>query len=153
MTSNDDIMRKLNHIKERPNSTNINCLYIILKLRGFKSLPRFPVGNPIRTNISQETLDLFINQVLQLLSKPENATINPIKSFPKREIYMFQESSLLPKNVYVSERDNDENLEEMFIEGDITSSSESEKSGIASDVEAEEGYEFHEVNDEEDFSD
>ena len=69
---------------------------------------------------------------------------------------MFEESSFLPKNVYVSEKDNEEKLEDNYNIDDVTSASESEKSESEKEeeeIQEEEGYEFYKEEENDSFSD
>lgn len=56
---------------------------------------------------------------------------------------------MLPHNVYVSEKGDEEKLEDNYVEDDVTSASESENSMNSELEEQEEGYEIDMYDDDE----
>jgi len=143
------IRRKLIHIQIKPTYMTINNLLMMLKNLGYQNIPKLQTHDYYC--VSKETISKWSNQILELIEY-EPDTLKKVNVHTSKEIFMFQESSLLPKNVYVSEKDNDDqNLEDNFND-DISSISESENSESEKE-EHEEGYAFYSEDDAEEFSD
>jgi len=148
------ITRMLEHIKIRPTYILLNTVYIILKNYGYKDIPRLIfsefVPNAIGSNIlEQNAIFKYCKDIEELIKKNPNPDQEDKKKNISKEIHMFKESSMLPQNVYVSEKGDEEKFEDNYIEEDVTSETESENS-LGSELEQEEeGYEIYEENDEE----
>lgn len=137
------IYRLLEHLKIRPTTVVLNTIFITLKNCGYKDIPRiqFPESG---SNILDKNVILDYCQEITKLIDTEPESEETKKKNSIKEIYMFQESSMLPQNVYVSEKGDDEKLEENYIDDDVTSTSETENS-VGSEIEDhEEGYEIYE---------
>lgn len=137
------INRFIEHFKIRPTYTIQNNIFISLKNHGYKDIPK--LENTSNT-VDKKSIDEYCKKIKNLI-ETEPDIEDPKKKNTSKEVYMFQESSMLPQNVYVSEKKDEEKLEETYID-DITSVSESENSAI-SEIEEEEGYEIFENNDSE----
>ena len=142
-----DIERKLIHIKLRPTYTNINYVCILLKQNGYTDIPKLI----IQENNTIDVID-FCNKVKNIISKPPTMHYPSPKNNKKNTMFMFQESSLLPKNVYVSEKDEEDKLDEKYIQNEASSISESEISENSDKEVYEEGYELYESGDDSEWS-
>jgi hypothetical protein len=144
------VNRKLVHIKVRPTYANINNLLVYLKNLGYQDIPKIHSEN---CYINKEAINTFCDKIQEII-KYEPNSCDKKKNHTSKEVFMFQESSLLPKNVYVSEKDNEEKLEDNFVDNDISSVSESENSENSEkeDHPEEEGYEFYAEVSEDEFS-
>ena len=148
------VRRKLVHIKVRPTYANINNLSVCLKNLGYQDIPKIQSESCNNWNINREAILNFCEKIEEII-KHEPYVCDRKKNHTSKEVFMFQESSLLPKNVYVSEKDNEEKLEDNFIDNDISSisESESENSEKEDQPDEEEGYEFYAEVSEDEFSD
>lgn len=145
----DCVRRKLIHIKNRPTYTTINNLIFLLKNLGYQNIPKLQTQNYF--NISDEVLTTWSNQILELIEYEPDG-IKKINNHTSKEIFMFPESNLLPKNVYLSEKDNEDlNPDDNFLD-DISSISESEHSGSDKEEHEEEGYAVYEEESDEEWS-
>jgi len=136
-----EINKLLEHFKIRPTYTVMNTIYIILKNNGYKDIPRISVSS----NILDKQMILNYCEHVQkiILEDPNDDNIHKKKS--SKDLYIFQESTLLPQNVYVSGKAReDENLEDNIGDNDPPESteSESEKTSIEED-----GYDIYEDED------
>ncbi len=143
MNEPENILTKINrmieHFKIRPTHIILNTIYITLKNYGYVDIPRIKYSES--NIVDKQIINKYCKEIMFLIkSEPENK-VGSKKNYSK-EIHVFKESCMLPQNVYVSEKTDEEKLDETYIDNDITSISESENS-INSDPE-EEGYEIYE---------
>ncbi len=132
-----EVSRMLEHLKIKPTYAVLNMIYISLKNYGYQDIPRIQFLE--LTNIIDKKMIIDYCKEIEELIKTEPMHEEKKKNFSK-EVHMFQESSMLPQNVYVSEKRDEEKLEDNYVEGDITSASESENS-VGSEIDdQEEGY-------------
>jgi len=150
----EDIKRKLVHIQIRPTYENINSLSIILKNLGYQNIPKIQSEQYKNYyTITKDQLENFCNKINDIiLYEPDD--LKSCKKNNFKEVFMFKESTLLPKNVYVSEKDNEEKIEDQYLD-DVTSISESENSENSDkdELPEEEGYELYSEVSDEDYSD
>ena len=144
------ISRLLEHLKIKPTVVVLNTIFIILKNFDYKDVPRIQFTE--RGILDKNTIDNYCKEIEELI-KTEPDKEDTKKKSSSKEIYMFQESAMLPQNVYVSEKGDDEKLEEDYVEDNVSTSSESENSVGSELEEQEEGYEIYEENDSDEFSD
>jgi hypothetical protein len=146
------IQRLIEHFKIRPTYVVLNTIYISLKNYGYRDIPRIQYSEINANIIDKKIIDEYCREILELIEyEPENEDTK--KKNSSKEVHMFQESSMLPQNVYVSEKGDEEKIEDNYINEDITSASETENS-VNSDIdEQEDGYEIYEDNDSGEFSD
>jgi hypothetical protein len=132
------IIRLLEHFKIRPTYVVLNTVYITLKNYGYKDIPTIQIeGSNILT---RDAISKYCQDVLDLIkTKPELE--DGKKKFSAKEMFIFPESNMLPHNVYVSEKRDDE-IEDNYIEDDVSSGSETENSANSEIEEQEEGYEI-----------
>lgn len=147
----DTIRRKLIHIKARPTYETINNLSLLLKNLGYQNIPKLSVRE---SYISKNDIDSFCNQIEYIITNEQSDPKGIRRNHLSKEIFMFRESSLLPKNVYVSEKDNEEKLEDNYMEDDICSEKSSSNISENSEIEEvqEEGYTFYDEVSEDSFS-
>jgi hypothetical protein len=146
---NIEITRLLEHAKIRPTNIIFNTVFIILKNYGYKDIPRIQFPESGTNVIEKYVITDYCKKIINMLEyEPDDEDAK--KKNSSKEIHMFQESSMLPQNVYVSEKKDEEKLEEHYANDDVTTASESENSA-GSELE-EEGYEIYEANDSDGFS-
>lgn len=153
MSETEDILiripRLLEHLKIRPTCTVLNMIYIILKNHGYKNIPTIQYSES-ENYITKKIINTYCNDIENIIkNKP---VIEDQKKKTSKEVYMFQESNMLPQNVYVSEKGEEEKLEENYLDDDVTDTSESENSVNSEIEEQEEGYEIYDDDDSGDFS-
>jgi hypothetical protein len=148
-----DIDRLLEHFRIRPTYEVADLIYAILKRDGYRDrdIPTVPVSNvpsqsPQLTNKDIGDYYRSIKELLKTTPIPEEKKKN------SKETFVYEESSMLPSNVYLIEEANSDKEENDDIDMSVISSSESDES-VLSDV-PEEIYEGYELNDSEsdDFS-
>lgn len=169
----EDINGLLEHFKIKPTYVVLNTIHIILKNNGYRDIPKVQFLEP-NGSVCKNSIDDYCCEIEKLINSGHNSGHNSgSKSGSKsghnsgsktgskpgskiedkrknyKEIHMFQESSMLPQNVYISEKKDEEKMEDDYVEEDITSSSESENSV---DTGPEEGYDIYEENEEDEFS-
>ena len=145
------ILRKLVHIQIRPTYTVINNLTMLLKTLGYQDIPKLQTQDYY--SVPKENIHAWCNLIKDLITYEPDGPVKK-NTHTSKEVFMFQELSLLPKNVYVSEKDAEEhNVEDNFNADDISSVSESENSENSEKEEHEEGYEFYSEDEEDEFSD
>jgi hypothetical protein len=142
-----EISRLLEHLKIKPTYVVLNTIYVTLKNYGYRDIPRIHFSETIDKKVIVDYCS-EIEEIIQTEPDSEEK-----KKSSSKEIHMFQESSMLPQNVYVSEKGDEEKLEDNYIEEDVTSASESENSAGSEIEEQEEGYDVYEENEDEEFSD
>jgi hypothetical protein len=159
-TMRNDLDKLLEHFKIKPTYMTLHTIYMILKNNGYKDIPKMHKNNS--NNIEKPEIEKFVNNIRTLLDRTSLDTKTKKNGFEEKEskkksltkeVYMFPESALLPKNVYVSEKGDDEKLEDNYVDDDdVTSLSESENS-LGSEIdEHEDGYEIYDEEDDADFS-
>jgi len=144
-----EISRLLAHLKIRPTFVVLNTIYIALKNYGYKEIPRIQLSEHESNILDQKIIMNYcieINKMMEFEPESEERKKNSLK-----EVYMFQESSMLPQNVYVSEKGDEDKIEDNYTEDEITDTSESENSINSEQEQEEEGY-FYEENDSDQFS-
>lgn len=147
------IPRLLEHFKIRPTVVVLNSIFVTLKNHGYKDVPRIQFPESGSNLLDKKTIDNYCEEIKEMISHEPDKEDTKKKNSSK-EIHMFQESSMLPQNVYVSEKKDEEKLEENYVEDDVTTESESEsENSVGSELEQEEGYEIYEENDSAEFSD
>jgi hypothetical protein len=140
------ITRLLEHLKIRPTYIVLNTIYVTLKNFGYKEIPKIQYSENNSNIIDKKIIENYCEQIKSLI-KLDPIIEDTKKKNSSKEVHMFQESSMLPQNVYVSEKGDEEKLEDHYIDDDGTSISESENS-LNSDLdEQEEGYEIYEDDD------
>lgn len=145
------ITRLLEHFKIRPTVVVMNTIYITLKNHGYKDIPNVQFTEPGSNILDRKTILKYCNEIEMLIKNDPDKEISKKKNFSK-EIHIFPESSVLPQNVYVSEKGDEEKLEDYYVEEAITTASETEDSVISELEEQEEGYEIYEEDDSDEFS-
>lgn len=141
--------RLVAHFKIKPTYLTANHIYIVLKNNGFRNIPRveYTHDNFIDTN----NVNKYCSSIISLLDT--KMVIDEGRRKTYKGSFIFGESSMLPQNVYFSEKNDDDKIEDNYLDDDdITSLSESEKS-VNSEVgeKEEEGYEVYD-NDSDQFS-
>lgn len=144
------IRRKLVHIQIKPTYTNINNVTMLIKNLDSEFCFKIP-ENPFLIN--RETIAHFCEEVEKIIANKNNVVISSKKKNNIKEIFMFPESALLPNNVYVSEKDNDEIIQDNFIEQDLESITSSENDISEKEEIVEEGYEYYSEDSGAEFSD
>lgn len=145
----EQICPLLEHLKIRPTYLVLNIIHIILKNKGYKDIPKIKYID--KNIITLENINNYCEDVMRILKD------DPIKEEIKKknytkEVHIYKEATLLPRNIYISEKKEEDKIEEDYTDNDITSESESENS-LCSDIDKqEEGYEIYEDDDSEDFS-
>ncbi len=150
----DDIKRLIEHFKLRPTFTSLNTIYIILKGLGYKDAPKIQYKDRCPYTLDKDTVNSYCDSVEKMICEiPQVEEIR--KKNIVKEVHMFPESALLPKNVYVSEKNEDEKLEDHYVdEGSVTDSSESGESAESEIEDIDDGYEIYDAyKDEDEFSD
>jgi hypothetical protein len=143
------ISRLLEHFKIKPSVVVLNTIFIALKNYGYKDIPRLQFD--ISNILSKETILNYCKEIKELIeNEPEKE--DQKKKSSSKDIHIFQESTMLPQNVYVSEKGDEEKLEDIYIEDNVTTATESENSADSELEQEEEGYEIYEENDSEEFS-
>jgi hypothetical protein len=135
----ENITNLLEHFKVRPSYASVNTIYAILKGNGYKNIPKLETSDNIVTN---ESIKNYCNQIEKLMNT--EIIQEDKKKNVSKEVYIFPESSMLPKNVYIFEKTDEEKLEDNYVEDDLTSLSESENSINSEIEEQEEGYQIYE---------
>jgi hypothetical protein len=160
MSENEDlkvqISRLLEHIKIRPTHVVLNTVYITLKNYGYRDIPRIQYPESvgvIGSNVIDRKIILNYCKEIEKLVETDPENEDSRKKNSTKEIHIFQESTMLPQNVYVSEKGDEEKVEDNYVEEDVTTASETENSANSELEEQEEGYEIYEENDSEEFSD
>ena len=148
------ITRLLEHFKIRPTVIVLNTIFITLKNYGYKEIPRIHFPESGSNILDKKTILNYCKEIMDLIENdPDDDDDDPKKKGSSKEIHIFQESTTLPQNVYVSEKGDEEKLEDIYVEDNVTTASETENS-VGSELEQEEeGYEIYEENDSEEFSD
>ncbi len=142
-----EISRLLEHFKIKPTYVVLNTIYITLKNYGYRDIPRIQLTDNV---IDKNIILNYCNEIEELIQTKPDAEEK--KKNTSKEVHMFQESSMLPQNVYVSEKGDDEKQEDNYIDGDVTSVSESENSAGSELEDQEEGYNVYEEDEDEEFS-
>jgi len=142
-----DIKKKLEHIKIRPTYYNINTVYILLKQHNFQNIPKISSFYTVNNN----TIDVqkYCDKILEIINCDIFTDVP--KPTKKTGVYMFQESSLLPKNVYLVENSEEKEIDDIIL--DSSSLSDSESDNMSEKETFEEGYELYESGNDDDFSD
>lgn len=155
------ITRLLEHLKIRPTTIVLNTIYITLKNYGYKDIPKIQFtetqfsgslsesGHTI--SLDRKMISKYCEEIKELIKYEPEKDEHKKKSSSK-EVHIFPESTMLPQNVYVSQKGDEEKLEDNYVDEDITTASETEDSIISELEEQEEGYEYEE-NDDSEFSD
>lgn len=146
------IIRLTEHFKIRPTYIVLNTLYALLKNKGYKDIPKLQFIESSSNLLDKNSIIKFCEEIKNIIKNEADKEDNKKKN--SKEIYMFRESSLLPQNVYVSEKRDDDKLEDNYTEDNITSSSESENSVLSEiEEEQEQGYDIDVYdNDSDEFS-
>lgn len=135
------IGRLIEHFKVKPTYLTVNHIHIILKNNGFKNIPHvdFTRDNFINT----ENINKYCSSIILLLNT--ELVIDDHRRKTYKGSFIFDESSMLPQNVYYSEKNDEDKVEDNYLdEDDITSMSESEKSvNSEAGEKEEEGYEIY----------
>jgi hypothetical protein len=138
-----DMERLLEHFKIRPTLITLNTIHMKLKNAVYKDIPKIKIAsNNILTK--QVILD-YCKQINDLISNKPSISLPIEKHKNTNQVHMFTESSLLPKNVYVGEKQDDD------YDVDIQSVPESEHSNSDEELVDDGGYVYDE--DSEEFSD
>lgn len=140
------VSRLLEHFKIRPTYVVANTIYVALKNQGYKDIPTLPLEE---SNILTKGVICKYCREIEELLRTEPDIEDTKKKTSSKEVFIFQESNMLPHNVYVSEKGDEEKLEDNYIEDDVTSASESENSANSDLEEQEEGYEMEVYDDDE----
>lgn len=134
----DEIDRKIVHVRIRPTYTNINHLIMLAKNAGVKDVPKLE-------STTKESITIFCNRMANVMHNNVFTKSHLTHSYTKN-VYKFEESNLLPGNVYI-EKNNDHSLDDIEEE---TATVYTETSEVS---EVEEGYELYEEDEEVEFSD
>ncbi len=144
-----DVSRLLEHLKIKPTYTTLNTIYITLKNHGYQDIPKVRFYD--LCTIDKKIITNYCKEIEELIETEPD--LEERKKNSSKEVHMFQESSMLPQNVYVSEKGDEEKLEDDYIDENVTSATESENSAGSEQEEQEEGYDVYEENNEEEYSD
>jgi len=142
-----DIKRKLLFLEKTPSRGVLNNIHILLKNLGINNIPKLYITSEFC--IEPINLKNYTNEILDILTQKN---FNEIKKecLNQSDTYIFKESNLLPKNVYISKEDKKEKTDRNFIQEEFEVESDTEESDN-SELE-ENGYEQYSENEDE-FSD
>lgn len=148
-----DIDRLLEHFRIRPTYEASDLIYAILRRDGYRDrdIPTVPL--PTSSSQSPQLTNGDINEYYESIKELLKTTPIPDeKKKNSKETFVYEESGMLPSNVYLIEETNSDKEENDDVDMIVISSSESDES-VLSDV-PEEIYEGYELNDSEsdDFS-
>ena len=142
------VSRLLEHFKIRPTHVVANTIYVILKNYGYKDIPTIQFMESGSNLLTKNVVCKYCKDIEELIAYEPDIEDTKKKASSK-EVFIFQESNMLPHNVYVSEKGDEEKLEDNYVEDDVTSASESENSMNSELEEQEEGYEIDMYDDDE----
>jgi len=147
----DQISRLLEHFKIRPTYITLNTVYMVLKNHGYRNIPRIHFSETSQNVVDAGAVREYCKSI-ETLVKLGPIPEDPKKKNSSKEVHMFQESSMLPQNVYVSEKRDEEKLEDNYVEDGVSSVSGSETSVNSEAEDQEEGYVIYEDDDSDQFS-
>lgn len=150
----EEVNRLLEHFKTKPTHVVLDNIYVMLKNNGYTNIPLIEFIETNDSNIvvpnvlNNDSIEKYCNTIRQYITnfRPEQED----KRKSSKEVYVFPESNMLPKGVYLFEKKEEEKTDDNYIDNDIELSSESENS--VSEIEEQEGYDFVDDDDDDDFS-
>lgn len=153
------ISRLLEHFRERPSRYVLSSIHTTLNSYGYTNIPTVKFLDSDNSILNKEEVDSYCNDILTIINKNNNKFDKlPQKKKNKEMLYIFPESHYLPKNVYVVDKNDEDNIDdnEQYDE-DVSGSDseeqlESEVDDIEVDVDVDDGYEIYDSDDSGDFS-